>query len=210
MSQPVYETDKETLGYVTEYRRIADTLGPAARVCELGVLNGLSLDMWKDMFPDGLIAGVDFNPASRWPEGTIPVVCGQTDPSLPARLAQYAPAWDLIVDDASHRGELTQASFDLLWPLIAPGGFYVIEDWFFGLPLWPSTGCWGGAPRGSAAVRDSYDPRMLHVVQGLLTRLDEPYRGVAETRAEPRDSDVASVYCQYGLAVVRKHTTGER
>jgi hypothetical protein len=206
----VYETDKETLGYVPEYRKIADALGPMARVCELGVLNGLSLDMWKDMFPLGLIAGVDLYASSRWPDGTIKIVSGQSDPGLPGQLAEYAPEWDLIVDDASHHGDLTQASFDLLWPLVAPGGFYVIEDWFIGLPLWPSTGCWGGAPRGSQAVRESYDPRMLHVVQGIVAKLDEPYRGVPETRAEPRDSDVASVYCQYGLAVIRKHLSGSR
>jgi hypothetical protein len=195
---------------VPEYRKIADALGENARVCELGVLNGLSLDMWKDMFPRGLIVGVDLYGSSRWPDGTVKIVSGQSDPGLPGQLAEHAPEWDLIVDDASHHGDLTQASFDLLWPLVAPGGFYVIEDWFIGLPLWPSTGCWGGAPRGSQAVRESYDPGMLHTVQGIIAKLDEPYRGVPETRAEPRESDVASVYCQYGLAVVRKHLPGPR
>lgn len=200
----MYDTDKESLGYVPDYLRIAADLGPAARVCEIGVLNGLSLYMWKDLFPKGLIAGVDFNPASHWPEGTIPIIMSQTSPVLPAALGVHAPAWDLIVDDGSHQGSITAETFDMLWPLVAPGGYYVIEDWFFGLPLWPSTGHWGGAPRGSSAIADSYDPEMLGFIQRLLLRLDKPYRGPGETPVQPARDDVDSVSCRYGLAVVHK------
>lgn len=36
---------------------------------------------------------------------------------------------DLVVDDASHLLEETRASFETLFPLLRPGGLYVIEDW---------------------------------------------------------------------------------
>ncbi len=36
---------------------------------------------------------------------------------------------DLVVDDASHLLAPTRASFDALFPLLRPGGLYVIEDW---------------------------------------------------------------------------------
>ena len=36
---------------------------------------------------------------------------------------------DLVVDDASHRYGATLASFETLFPLMRPGGLYVIEDW---------------------------------------------------------------------------------
>jgi cephalosporin hydroxylase len=36
---------------------------------------------------------------------------------------------DLVVDDASHTYEQTKASFEILFPLLHPGGIYVIEDW---------------------------------------------------------------------------------
>jgi SAM-dependent methyltransferase len=36
---------------------------------------------------------------------------------------------DLVMDDASHYYELTKISFETLFPLIRPGGFYIIEDW---------------------------------------------------------------------------------
>lgn len=36
---------------------------------------------------------------------------------------------DLVIDDASHLGHETRVSFDVLFPLLRPGGLYVIEDW---------------------------------------------------------------------------------
>ena len=199
-------TDKEATGYLPSYLEIAARLGPAARVCEIGVMNGGSLLMWQDIFPRGLIAGIDFNPTSHWPPGTIAIVAEQADPGLPAMLAAHAPAWDLIVDDGSHNGGKTAATFDLLWPLISPGGYYVIEDWFLGLPLWLTTGCWNTGPRaGSPEINACYDPGMLRVVQDLLTRLDEPFRGACNTSGQPRETEVESVTCRYGLAIVHKY-----
>ncbi|WP_293336579.1 methyltransferase domain-containing protein [Microcoleus sp. CAWBG58] len=36
---------------------------------------------------------------------------------------------DLVMDDASHYYEFTKISFETLFPLVRPGGFYIIEDW---------------------------------------------------------------------------------
>ena len=36
---------------------------------------------------------------------------------------------DLVIDDASHDYHLTRASFEILFPYLRPGGFFVIEDW---------------------------------------------------------------------------------
>lgn len=36
---------------------------------------------------------------------------------------------DLVIDDASHLLEQTRISFETLFPLMRPGGLYVIEDW---------------------------------------------------------------------------------
>jgi predicted O-methyltransferase YrrM len=42
---------------------------------------------------------------------------------------ELADELDLVVDDASHAYEETKASFEFLFPLLSPGGIYVIEDW---------------------------------------------------------------------------------
>jgi 8-demethyl-8-alpha-L-rhamnosyltetracenomycin-C 2'-O-methyltransferase/8-demethyl-8-(2-methoxy-alpha-L-rhamnosyl)tetracenomycin-C 3'-O-methyltransferase len=170
-----FATDKAEHGYLPTYLRIAAELGPAARVCEVGVRAGHGLDMFQALFPEGLVAGVDRDAGCRWPPGTVPVICGQDDPELFVHLGNYSLAWDLIADDASHDGNLTTATFRLLWPLVAPGGFYVIEDWMVGLPhVWPEHGT-----------------SMLTCVQGLLPLLT-------------RGSDVEDITCRYGLAVLRK------
>ena len=36
---------------------------------------------------------------------------------------------DVVIDDASHLYDPTVASFEVLFPLVRPGGSYVIEDW---------------------------------------------------------------------------------
>ena len=170
-----FTTDKVTLGYLPSYLRIAAELGPAARVCEVGVFGGASLNMWQALFPGGLVAGVDNNAGSFWPAGTVSIVCGQDDPGLPARLRHHAPWWDLIVEDASHDGKLSQVTFGLLWPLVAPGGFYVLEDWMVGLP-----GGW-----------EDYGTSMADTAAGFLQLLTG-------------DSDVEDITYRYGLAVLRK------
>jgi hypothetical protein len=64
---------------------------------------------------------------------------GQDDPDLLDRIrAECAPdGFDLIIDDCSHMGRLTKASYWHLYPRhLRPGGIYVIEDW--GTGYWDS------------------------------------------------------------------------
>jgi hypothetical protein len=181
MPEAGFATDKVSQGYLPVYSRLARHLGPAARICEVGVAGGGSLDMWRVLFPQAAIAGIDRNPNALWPEGTIRIVAGQDDPRLPRILDSYEESWDLIVDDASHDGQLTEATLNLLWPLVSPGGFYIIEDWFTGYTAW----------------RD-YDDSMLRMAKSLLDRLDP---GWAPTGI---GSDVESIEYRHGLAILRK------
>jgi hypothetical protein len=119
--------DKFVYGYMPAYLRIAAELGPAASVCEIGVYLGHGLRLWQSLFPFGQVWGVDQDRRAVWPDGTVAVLSRQDDPALPGFLADGAP-FDLIVDDASHVGTVSAATFTSLWPLIAPGGYYVIED----------------------------------------------------------------------------------
>jgi hypothetical protein len=42
---------------------------------------------------------------------------------------EFSAPLDLVLDDASHIYEHTKASFNTLFPLLRPGGLYIIEDW---------------------------------------------------------------------------------
>jgi len=133
----LFNTDKIGHGYLPTYLELAARIGTAGRVAELGVADGESLRLWQALFPHGLVVGVDNDGSRLWPAGTIRIVAGQGDPDLPGRIAVASadhpdpgrPGFDLIVDDASHRSDLTRAAFTNLWPLVRPGRWYVIEDW---------------------------------------------------------------------------------
>ncbi len=171
----VWDTDKvEPHGYFATYLSIAAELGPSARVCELGVENGESLRMFQGLFPCGEVTGVDANPYSVWPDGTVQVVSPQDAKNLPEVLGG---SFDLIVDDASHSGILTHRSFSLLWGLVNPGGYYVVEDWFIGIERY---------------LDGAYDPVMLDTVKNFLRLLRK------------RDSECEFILYRYGLAILKK------
>lgn len=175
-------SDKWTQGYMPVYMRIAAELGPSARVCELGVSMGMSLKAWKNLFPMGKVVGVDIDEGARWPEGTFKVVASQADPELPGMLDHQQ--FDLIVDDASHLGDLTALAFGNLWPLVAPGGYYVIEDWWVSLIE-------AGQFYGQYA--DGTDGgKMLLAVSEMLRLLDA------------QDAECDEVVYRYGLAIAHK------
>lgn len=37
--------------------------------------------------------------------------------------------FDLIIDDASHQYHLSKATFNICFPMLRPGGVYLLEDW---------------------------------------------------------------------------------
>jgi hypothetical protein len=56
----------------------------------------------------------------------------QTDRDAVRRIVQQefsGSPLDLIIDDASHLYRASRASFEIAFPLLRPGGSYVIEDW---------------------------------------------------------------------------------
>lgn len=179
----IFGTDKiEPHQYFRTYAEIAGKLGPKAKVCELGVLDGESLRMFQALFPLGDITGVDINDGATWPEGTRKVISPHDDPKLCAELGQLGD-YDLIVDDGCHDGPTVIRSFRLLWPLVAPGGFYVVEDWQVSLRKGDRPGeTWG----------DPWGPGMLNAVQWLLRFLDYP------------DAECDEITYRYGLAIVHR------
>jgi len=149
-----FNTDKIRLGYLPTYLKLASEIGVTGRVCEVGVANGHSLEMWQTLFPRGVVVGVDNNPDCHWPKGTVKIVASQNDAALPKLLGQQM--FDLIVEDASHLGALSRRTWELLWPLVVPGGYYVMEDW--------QVSFWG----------PPWDQSMLHTAESFLRELSKP------------------------------------
>jgi hypothetical protein len=98
------------------------------RLLELGVWQGASLQAWRDYFPVGTIVGVDRVDRGVKVPGVRMVFSEQDSPELPGYLRDEFGGFDIIIDDASHISSKTIATFRNLWPLLSPGGIYVIED----------------------------------------------------------------------------------
>ena len=119
-------------------------------IFELGIFDGGSTAFWYEVFHPEKIVAIDLldredNPyfrkyiASRQLEKKVRTYW-RTNQADKARLLEiasqefHAPL-DLVIDDCSHMYMPTLASFEVLFPLLRPGGLYIIEDWAWG--HWP-------------------------------------------------------------------------
>ncbi|MGH7156962.1 MAG: class I SAM-dependent methyltransferase [Candidatus Saccharimonadales bacterium] len=119
---------------------------------ELGIYKGGSLLLWGDYFKKGTIVGLDIEPIKidKKPDNIKVYVGSQGDKTLLKKISRKESpgGFDVIIDDASHIGHLTSASFFYLFKdHLKPGGIYIIEDW--------GTGYWPTYPDGAYYKSDS-------------------------------------------------------
>jgi predicted O-methyltransferase YrrM len=99
----------------------------------------------------------------------------QADRTRVAKIAQEefdGEPIDLVIDDASHLLDETRASFEVLYPLVRPGGAYVIEDWSAHHLYADVTARRAGLSVDSPPSR----PNRLLEDLGRVLRMDEPAR----------------------------------
>ncbi len=184
-------TDKGTLGYAAVYRELLGG-NRAARILEIGTAYGGSLFLWRDLAPEGVIVGVDLIRPSQAPKGVVFIQADQADPGLPDLTLPFGP-YDLIVDDASHLGSLSAVTFGNLWPLVRPGGWYVLEDWTVGL--------------SSNPFHEHFGTSMVTLAQAFIKRI-RPATDITDMGgcAIPAGGpgDVVEARYIYGMAMFRK------
>ena len=161
-------------------------------VLEIGIGNerdpltgGNSLRMWRHYFPRAKIYGIDLY--DKWFDDEARITALKADQSDPIALRQAVdgcPPFDLVVDDGSHVGSHVITTFDVLFPMVKPGGYYAIEDLETSyLPAY------GGGPPGAPDTAAS-------LAKALLDDLNVGPRPIAAVHAYP------------GLVLVEK--AGER
>lgn len=130
-------TDKYWLhDYTPHYDRHCGYLqSEAQKVLEIGVKRGGSIRLWHEVFSKAHIYGVDIDlKAATLTKGVDRITLlegSQVDEEFNHNVVSPHGPFDLIVDDASHRPEHQIKGFDLLWPSVKPGGWYVIEDLYY-------------------------------------------------------------------------------
>ncbi len=111
-------------------------------VVEIGVQHGGSARMWREYFgPMARIVGVDKDPrCSEVADKQIEIFIGdQEDRSFLKRLAEIIPKIDILIDDGGHTMTQQINTFEILFPKVADGGVYLVED--LHTSYWPK---WGG------------------------------------------------------------------
>lgn len=127
-------------GYSWEYARHFELFrNDHIKLLEIGVGGGESIRMWLEYFPNAKIFGVDlvqgtnkWNTVGEKPAGDrYHFVYGdQGDQTfLNCFVADYGhPEFDVIIDDGGHHSHQVVNSFIKLWPIVARGGCYCVED----------------------------------------------------------------------------------
>lgn len=133
------KTDKASSGhnYTRVYEKYLEPLRQEPLlIFEVGIggyqypeRGGESLRMWERYFPNARIVGIDVYPKQIDGGDRIFTEQGsQDDEAFMASLVNKYGAPDLIIDDASHVNKLTIRTFEILFPMLKPGGLYFCED----------------------------------------------------------------------------------
>jgi glycosyltransferase involved in cell wall biosynthesis len=120
--------------YLHEYGRIfADLREREVRLLEIGIQNGGSLEIWSQFFPKAsAIVGCDINPDCArltYDDPRIHVVVGDANTDeAEATIRDISAAYDIIIDDGSHRSSDIVRTFDRYFPFLTGGGVFIAED----------------------------------------------------------------------------------
>jgi hypothetical protein len=111
---------------------------------ELGIFGGGSMVFWFECLRPLKYVGIDLKQSSdteyfrrfvarRGAAGRLKTFWGTSQDDVPTLMRivrdEFDGRLDVVIDDASHFYQPTRASFEALFPFLAPGGLYIIEDW---------------------------------------------------------------------------------
>lgn len=136
-----YPTDKskDDHKYSDLYAMLFDPIRCRVRdVLEAGIGGGESMRVWHEYFLGATIHGVDSSSFPGYRDdmknrvasfGRVQLYWRNTqDPSAMAKLNFTRASMDVVIDDAAHDLHGQERTLQVLWPLVRPGGYYVIED----------------------------------------------------------------------------------
>ena len=138
-----FGTDKrrEHHKYTDLYAMLFDPLREVVEnITEVGVLYGHSVPMWLDYFPRATVHAIDrsasaltaareFLNASGHTLRRVRLLLGSSkDPKALERFGIAHGTMDIVIDDGDHSPAGQERTLLTLWPIVKPGGYYIIED----------------------------------------------------------------------------------
>lgn len=98
-------------------------------IVEVGILNGGSLRMWAEFYPDAKVVGIDNDASTLINEGNIVSYLGDQSNPLDTILPYVIETnCDLFIDDGSHMWKHQIDTFNNIFPFMKMGSVYILED----------------------------------------------------------------------------------
>lgn len=129
-----FATDKSKFGHGFNklyHKYFQELRDDPLNLLEVGVAAGHSIQMWAKYFTNAKLVSIDHDIKSYHypPNDRITIIKGdQRDTNLLTELHTNHGPFDIIIDDGSHIDSYTKTTFDTLFPLLNPGGLYIVED----------------------------------------------------------------------------------
>lgn len=185
----------------------------AITLMEVGIYQGESTRVFAEYFPNARIIGIDhapqLNELAGFPNVSIFTADQRDAQSLLKIVDELAPGGlDVVIDDASHLGRLSLATWNILFKRVKPGGLYVVEDWATGYRAdWHDGGAYAdrsATPPDSTSDNgrgriETHDSGMAGFIKHLVDLV-----GINGAPGSPLRSQIESLFIHPGLTVVRK------
>ena len=97
-------------------------------VMEIGIVQGASVLSWLEIFPRATVVGIDIEPYHGPCPPRLEVYQGDQRDELALLRAAKGRKFDIIIEDASHFLDSSLRTLFFLWPYVARGGYYIIEE----------------------------------------------------------------------------------
>jgi len=182
--------------YIPLYDRyFAPYRGKPIRFLEIGVNHGGSLQMWRKYFGDeAVIYGIDINPDCAQYDGQAGQVRigSQTDEEFLDKVVAEMGGLDIVLDDGSHRMPHVKASLMALFPHLAKGGLYVIED--LQTAYFPKYG-------GGTKEKGNF----FNIVRNMIDDMHHWYNGRKSFRYGKLNGEFSGIHIHDSMVVIEKN-----
>lgn len=161
---------------------------------EIGTQFGYSIKTWLEYFPNAHVAGIDVANDFKCDDPRyVFAQADQADHSFWKKFNPFLAEWKIVWDDGPHCLPHQSISLDHLWPNMASGSYYCIEDTY----VWPDP-LWKQQSQASS---------FLTQLVWWLNKSGKQYYGRPGGVSEPlnaMESSIDFIHMYPGLIIIKK------
>lgn len=205
----IHQTDKFGAHYYTPnyHNHFRQFRWKKIKLLEIGIggydneiIGGHSLRMWKSYFPFAEIFAFDIIDKTKLQEKRIKIFKGsQVDEDFLKKLIEQTGTFDIIVDDGSHLNEHVIKTFQLLFPKVNDGGYYVIED--------TQTSYWESYGGTSEDFNDKNT--MYYFFKSLIDGLNHEEFDIPNYKKSYFDKHIVAMHFYHNMIFIKKGNNDE-